>query len=78
MKIRFPRQITLKCVEILSAEFEGEVSSLDMNCNLIFQAGREFDNVECDEDTPTETRLWLRANLVALDVKWSDFEILEF
>lgn len=78
MKIRFPREITLKCVEILAVELEGEPCSLDMHCNVIFRAGQEYDGVECDEDTPTETRLWLRDNLVALDVKWSDFQILEF
>lgn len=49
-----------------------------MNCNVNFRAGQEFDGVECDEDTPTETWLWLRDDLVALDVKWSEFEILEF
>lgn len=78
MKIRFPREINLKCVEILAVEFEGEDFSLDMNCNVIFRAGQEFDGVEVDQDTPTETRLWLRDNLVALDVKWEWFEILEF
>ncbi len=78
MRIRFPRQITLHCVEILVVEFGGEECTLDMNCNVMFRAGREFEGVECDEDTPTKTRLWLRDDLVGLDVKWSDFEILEF
>ncbi|MGE3408675.1 MAG: hypothetical protein AB7I37_17785 [Pirellulales bacterium] len=77
MKIRFPRAITLHCVEILVGEFEGAECELDMNITVTFEAGREFDNVEFDEDTPTDVRLWLRDDLVALDVPWSGFEIIE-
>ena len=77
MRIRFPNQITLKCVQILVGEFEGEECELDMNCNVIFQAGQEFDGVELDEETPSDVRLWVRDDLVALSVKWSEFEIVE-
>lgn len=77
MKIRFPREITLHCVEILVGEYDGEECELDMNCNVIFGAGREFDGVEIDEETPTDVRLWLRDDLVALNVPRSVFETVE-
>lgn len=77
MKIRFPRKITLHCVEILTVEYEGEPCELDMNCRVIFPAGQEFDNAEIDEETPTDVRLWLRDDLVALNVPRSGFEIIE-
>jgi len=77
MRIRFPREITLHCVEILAVEYEGEECTLDMHCNVIFQAGQEFDDVEIDEETPTDVRLWIRDDLVALNVPRSAFEIVE-
>jgi len=77
MKIRFPREIKLNCVQILVGEYEGEECTLDMNITVIFQAGQEFDDVECDEETPTDVRLWLRDDLVALNVPRAAFEIVE-
>lgn len=47
-------------------------------CLLRTVAGQKFEDVEIDEDTWSETRLWLRDDFVALDVKWEWFEILEF
>lgn len=77
MRIRFPEEITLNCVEILAVEYEGEECELDMEITVAFEAGQEFDNVEIDEETPTSVRLWLRDDLVALNVPWSGFEIVE-
>ncbi len=77
MKIRFPNEITLNCVEILVCDYEGEECTLDMECNVIFQAGQEFDEVEIDEETPADCRIWIRDDLVALKVKWSEFEVIE-
>jgi len=77
MKIRFPQEITLHCVEILAVEYEGEVCTLDMNITVTFPAGQEFDNVEIDEETPTDCRIWIRDDLVALNVPRSGFEIVE-
>ena len=77
MKIRFPREITLHCVEILVGEYDGQECELDMNCNVIFGAGQEFNDVEIDEEKPTSVRLWLRDDLVALNVPRSAFEIVE-
>ena len=77
MRIKFPKEITLHCVEILVSEYEGEECELDMNCNVIFGAGHEYDGVEIDEETPTDVRLWLRDDLVALNVPRSAFEVVE-
>ncbi len=77
MKIRFPREITLNCVQVLVGEYEGEECTLDMNCNVMFPAGREFDHVESDQETLFDVRLWLRDDLVALNVPWSAYEIVE-
>lgn len=77
MKIRFPTEITLRCVQILVGEYEGEECDLDMNITVVFQAGQEFDGVEIDDETPTSVRLWLRDDLVALNVPRSGFEIVE-
>ncbi len=76
MKIRFPRDITLNCVQILVGEFEGEECTLDMTCNVIFSAGREFEHVEADQETLFDVRLGLRGDLVALNVPWSAFEVV--
>lgn len=77
MKIRFPREITLQCVEILVVEYENQECTLDMNIVVTFEAGQEFDNAEIDEETPNDVRLWLRDDLVALNVPRSGFEIVE-
>ena len=77
MKIRFPRGITLNCVQILVGEYDGEECRLDMNCNVIFAAGREFDGVEADQETLFDVRLWLRDDLVAVNVPWSAYEVVE-
>lgn len=77
MKIRFPREITLNCVQILVGEYNGEECTLDMNCSVIFPAGREFDHVEADQETLFNVRLWLRDDLVALNVPWSAYEVVE-
>ncbi len=77
MKIRFPREITLRCVEIIVGEYEGEPCELDMNIVVTFEAGQEFDGVAMDEETPTDVRLWLRDDLVASNVPRSGFEIVE-
>lgn len=77
MRIKFPKEITLRCVEILVGEFEGEECELDMNVTVTFEAGREFDGVEIDQEKPTSVRLWLRDDLVALKVPWSAFEVVE-
>ena len=77
MKIRFLNEITLKCVQILVGEYEGQECELDMNVTVIFQAGQEFDGVKFDEETPTNVRLWLRDDLVALNVPLMAFEIVE-
>lgn len=77
MTIRFPRDITLNCVQILVGEYEGEECTLDMNCSVIFPAGREFDGVDADQETLFDVRLWLRDDLVALNVPWSAYEIVE-
>ena len=76
MKIRFPRDITLNCVQILVGEFDGEECTLDMNCSVIFPAGREFDGVEADLKTLFDVQLWLRNDLVAVNVPWSAIEIV--
>ena len=60
MRIKFPQEITLRCVEILVGEYDGQECELDMNCNVIFGAGHEYDGVQIDEETPTKARLWLR------------------
>lgn len=77
MRIRFPRDITLRCVQILVGDYDGEECTLDMNCSVIFPAGREFDGVEADQETLFDVRLWLRDDLVALNVPWSSFEVVE-
>lgn len=77
MKIKFPTEITLHCVEIIVGEYEGEECELDMNIVVTFEAGREFDGVEIDEVTLFDVRLWLRDDLVALNVPRSAFEIVE-
>ena len=77
MRIRFPKEITLRCVEILVGEYDGQECELDMNCNVIFGAGHEYDGVVIDEETPTNVRLLLRDSLVAFDVPRSAFEIVE-
>jgi len=77
MKIRFPEEITLNCVQILVGEYEGEKCTLDMNCSVNFPAGREFDSVEADQETLFDVRLWLRDDLVALNVPWSAYEVVE-
>ena len=77
MKIRFPRAITLHCVQILVGEYEGEECTLDMNCSVIFPAGREFDGVEADQETLFDVRLWIRDDLVSLNVPWSAYEVVE-
>lgn len=77
MKIRFLREIKLHCVEILAVEYEGEMGELEMNINLTFEAGQEFENVEIDEATPTDLRIWIRHDRVALNVPRDAFEIVE-
>ena len=77
MRIRFPKEIKLHCVQILVVEYEGEECELDMNCKVSFSAGQEFDGVEIDEETPTDVRIWLRNDLVALNVNRGWFEIVE-
>ena len=77
MRIRFPEDITLNCVQILVGEFGGEEFWLDMNCSVIFPAGREFDGVEADQETLFDVRLWIRDDLVALNVPWSAIEVVE-
>ena len=77
MKIRFPREITLNCVQILVGDFDGEKCTLDMKCNVIFAAGREFDHVEADQETLFDVRLWIRDDLVARNVPWSAIEVVE-
>lgn len=77
MRIKFPKEITLRCVQILVGEYDGEECELDMNIVVTFEAGREFDGVEIDEETPTSVRLWLRDDLVALNVPRSAFELVE-
>ena len=77
MKIKFPREITLRCVQILVGEYDGQECELDMNITVTFEAGRECDGVEIDEETPTEVRLWLRDDLVALSVPRSAYEMVE-
>ena len=77
MKVRFPKEITLRCVQILVGEFDGQECELDMHIVVTFGAGQEFDGVEIDEETPTSVRLWLRDDLVALKVPRSGFEIVE-
>ncbi|MGE3406431.1 MAG: hypothetical protein AB7I37_06410 [Pirellulales bacterium] len=77
MKIRFPRDIALNCIQILVAEYDGEECTLDMSCSVIFPAGREFDDVEAGQETLFDVRLWLRDDLVAVNVPWSAFEVVE-
>lgn len=77
MRIRFPREITLRCVQILVGEYEGEECELDMDCTVISPAGHEFDGVEADQETLFDVRLWLRDDLVALNVPRSAFEVVE-
>ena len=77
MKIKFPKEVTLRCVEILVGEYDGEECELDMNVTVTFEAGREFDGIEFDQEKPTSVRLWLRDDLVALNVSRSAFEIVE-
>lgn len=76
MRIRFPREITLNCVQILVGEYDGEECKLDMNCSVIFPAGREFDGVEADQETLFDVRLWIRDDLVALNVPCSAYEVV--
>lgn len=64
MKIRFIREITLPCVKVWPVEYDGEPGELDMECQVRFRAGEEFDGVEIDD----LGRLWLRDDLVALAV----------
>lgn len=77
MKIRFPRDITLNCVQILVGEYDDQPCELDMTCSVILPAGREFDDVEADQETLFDVRLWLRDDLVAVNVPWSAFEVVE-
>lgn len=77
MKIRFPRDITLNCVQILVGEHDGAECRLDMDCSVIFPAGREFDSVEADQETLFDVRLWIRDDLVAFNVPWSAFEVVK-
>ena len=64
MKIRFIREIVLPCVKVWPVEYDGSPCELDMECQVCFRAGEEFDGVEIDD----EGRLWLRDDLVALEV----------
>ena len=77
MKIRFPKEIKLACVEILVVEYEGEECELDMNVDRMIRAGQEFDGVEFDQETPTDVRIWLNDLFVILKVPRDVFEIVE-
>lgn len=64
MKIRFTQEVVLPCVKVWPVEYDGSPCELDMECQVRFRAGDEFDDVEIDD----QGRLWLRDDLVALTV----------
>lgn len=72
MKIRFTQEVVLPCVKVLPVEYDGEPCELDMECQVRFRAGDEFDDVEIDD----QGRLWLRDDLVALAVPREAWEVM--
>lgn len=74
MKIRFTQEVVLPCVKVWPVEYDGEAAELDMECQVRFRAGEEFDGVKIDEETPETVRVWLREDFVALRVPRECFE----
>ena len=71
MKIRFTQEVVLPCVKVWPVEYDGSPCELDMECQVRFRAGEEFDGVEIDD----QGRLWLRDDLVALAVPRECYEV---
>ena len=72
MKIRFTQEVVLPCVKVWPVEYDGEAAELDMECQVRFRAGEEFDGVEIDD----QGRLWLRNDLVALRVPRTAWDVV--
>lgn len=76
LTIRFVREIILRCVQILRGEYEQEPCLLDMNCEMTFKPDQVYEDAEIDHGTVKSARLWLKDDLVALEVPWECFEVL--